>query len=346
VRGWASLAPGAARPAIGRCGALILSAGSRRVPLRIEGNVSGLEAGRPVRVSGCTPLNLAAGPQRIRVAGSSIRPDTIALTSPAPSPIARIATTAGTVTDPGDPGRGSRDNVKLAVRAPGWLVLGESYDKGWRAWCNGRPLGAPVPLDGYANAWPVEPGCTTAHFAFAPQRPVHIVQLVSAIACLLLLAIALGLRRTAEGLRDLNLRSRVDELPDRVPLRWTPGRAAVAGVAVGAVLAFCFSLRSGLLIAPAIAIVLWRGIPAAPLAAAGGLLLAVAVPLDYLVFPAPDFGGYNPGYAGDQVSGHWIAVAAWVLLALALWRVLSTARSRRGGPSAAPADAGASPTPP
>jgi uncharacterized RDD family membrane protein YckC len=86
--------------------------------------------------------------------------------------------------------------------------------------------------------------------------------------------------------------------------------------------------------------VLWRGIPAAPLAAAGGLLLAIAVPLDYILFPAPDFGGYNPGYAGDQVSGHWIAVAGWVLLALALWRTLSTASGRRGGPSAAPADAG------
>jgi hypothetical protein len=108
---------------------------------------------------------------------------------------------------------------------------------------------------------------------------------------------------------------------------------------LGAILAFCFSLRSGVLIAPAIALVLWRGIPARPLAAAGGLLLAIAVPLDYIVFPAQNFGGYDPGYAGDHVSGHWIAVAAWVLLALALWRALSTARRRRGGPSAAPAAA-------
>jgi hypothetical protein len=110
------------------------------------------------------------------------------------------------------------------------------------------------------------------------------------------------------------------------------------GLVVGGALAFCFSLRSGLLIAPAVAFVLWRGVPAKPLAIAGGLLLAIAVPLDYILFPAPDFGGYNPGYAGDQVSGHWIAVAAWVLLALALWRTLSRASRPRGGPSAAPAD--------
>jgi hypothetical protein len=116
------------------------------------------------------------------------------------------------------------------------------------------------------------------------------------------------------------------------------GRAAIAGLVAGGVLAFCFSLRSGVLIAPVVAIVLWRGIPAKPLALAGGLLLAVAVPLDYILFPAPNFGGYNPGYAGDQVSGHWIAVAAWVLLALALWRTLSTASRARGARAAAPAD--------
>jgi hypothetical protein len=116
-------------------------------------------------------------------------------------------------------------------------------------------------------------------------------------------------------------------------------RAAIAGIVAGGILAFCFSLRSGLVIAPAIAFVMWRGIPAALLAAAGGLLLAIAVPLDYIIFPAPDFGGYNPGYAGDHISGHWIAVAAWVLLGLALWRTLSTASRRRGGPSGARAGA-------
>jgi hypothetical protein len=237
--------------------------------------------------------------------------------------------------------------VKLTVHEPAWLVLGESYDRGWRAWCNGRSLGTPVPIDGYANGWPVEPGCTTARFAFAPQRPVHILQLLSALACLLLLAIAIAPR---DGLRALNPRSRaqsasgaassvLSDWPERPPDRVSLGWAAVIGVVAGGVLAFCFSLRSGVLIAPAVALVLWRGVPAMPLALAGGLLLAVAVPLDYVVFPAPNFGGYNPGFAGDQVSGHWLAVAAWVLLALALWRTLSTATRRRRDPSAAQADA-------
>jgi arabinofuranan 3-O-arabinosyltransferase len=283
--------------------------------------------------------------------------------------VARAATTAGGVTDPGNPGRGRRDKVKLNVNAPAWLVLGESFDRGWRAWCGDHALGKPVPLDGYANAWPVEPGCTTARFAFAPQRPVHVIQLLSALACLVLLAIALGaggMPRRARSRRDADASAPAAHPPppaahppppaapppahppaaapaadrrDSPPPRMRPSRAGAAGLVAGGILAFCFSLRSGVLIAPAIAFVLWRGVPAARLAAAGGLLLAIAVPLDYILFPAPDFGGYNAGYAGDQVSGHWIAVAAWVLLALALFRTLSTASRRRGAASAGPADA-------
>jgi hypothetical protein len=260
-----------------------------------------------------------------------------------------VRTIAGTVIDAGHPGRGRRDDVKLRVTTPAWLVLGESFDRGWRAWCNGHALGQPVAMDGYANAWPVEPGCTTARFAFAPQKPVHVIQWLSALACLALLAIALGAgalvrrrRAAADARRAAGTRTTTDtasDWPDPAPSRMRASRAAIAGIVAGGILAFCFSLRSGLVIAPAIAFVMWRGIPAALLAAAGGLLLAIAVPLDYIIFPAPDFGGYNPGYAGDHISGHWIAVAAWVLLGLALWRTLSTASRRRGGPSGARAGA-------
>jgi hypothetical protein len=352
VSGWASLVPGGSAPR-GGCGALVLAGGARPVPLRIEGRA---EAGTPLRMRGCTKLRLGAGTQRLRIEpNEGLRPDRLLLSSPAPRPVAQPAGSIGTVSDPGDPGRGSRDNVKLDVRAPAWLVLGESYDKGWRAWCNDKALGEPVPLDGYANAWPIVAGCRTARFAFAPQKPVHWIQILSALACLVLLAIAVGARsrQPARGpawrrwappdLHDADVAfadddPERDDLPDDPPRPVPLARAAVIGLVVGAILAFCFSLRSGLLIAPATALVLWRGIAAKPLAIAGGLLLAVAVPLDYIVFPAPNLGGYNPGYAGDQISGHWIAVAAWVLLALALWRTLSTASRGRGGPAAAPAD--------
>ena len=317
------------------CTAVDLLGGTRPVGLRVTGSVAELDAGKPLRAVGCGRVTIPAGQQRIRIPARALRPDKLLLSSPAPQPLAHSALATGSVTNPGKPGRGARDGVQLHVAKPSWLVLGESYDKGWRAWCNGRSLGAPLPLDGFANAWPIEPGCTNARFAFAPQKPVHIVQLLSALACLLLLAIALA------GGRPARVPS-ADALdwPERATRSWPPRRAIAAAIVAGAVLAFCFSLRSGLLIAPTIALVLWRGIPAKPLALVGGLCVAVAVPLDYLLFPAKNLGGYNPGYANDQLAGHWFAVAAWVLLALALWRVLSTATRRRGGPSGAPADAG------
>jgi len=50
-----------------------------------------------------------------------------------------------------------------------------------------------------------------------------------------------------------------------------------------------------------------------------------------------------PGFV-TELFETWVSPlppwTAWVLLALALWRTLSTASRRRGGPSAAPADAG------
>jgi hypothetical protein len=268
------------------------------------------------------PLRLPAGTQRVRARAGRLRVDKLLLTSPAPAPVARASGRPGRVTNVGRPGRGKRDGVRLSLHAPAWLVLGESFARGWRASCDGHSLGPPVPLDGYANAWRVGPDCHRASFEFAPQRPVRIVQLLSALACLVLLAIALSTARQGPDLRPA-----VDCRPAAPPSRPSPRQALVAGLALGAVLAFCFSLRSGLVIAPALALVLWRGIPAGPLAVAAGLLLGLVVPLLYALVPSDDHGGYNPGYAGDHVAGHWVAVAAWVLLALALWRTISTARA-------------------
>jgi hypothetical protein len=317
-----------------RCGAVVVLSAGRPLQLRVEGDVRQLDAGKPLRATGCGRLALPAGSQRVRAPAATLRPDRLLLSSPAPNPVARISTSAGGAVDPGEPGRGKRDGVKLSVRGPSWLVLGESYDRGWRAWCGGKALGEPVPLDGYANAWPVEPGCDSARFAFAPQGPVHLIQLLSAFACLVLLLVALAPRRRRRASASAAATS---DWPDQPPARLPARTAAIAGLVAGGALAFCFSLRSGLLIAPATALVLWRGIPSKPLALAGGALLAIAVPLVYIAFPADDLGGFNPSYAGDNVGGHWVAVAAWVLLALALWRVLSTAsraaaRARRSAP--------------
>jgi hypothetical protein len=57
--------------------------------LRVDSDVRDLDAGRPLRATGCRRLPIAAGPQRIEIPAATLRPDSVMLTSPAPSPIAR-----------------------------------------------------------------------------------------------------------------------------------------------------------------------------------------------------------------------------------------------------------------
>ena len=56
--------------------------------------------------------------------------------------------------------RDGRTTKRVRVTAPAepfWLVLGQSHSLGWEAKANGRALGAPTVIDGYANGWLVQP---------------------------------------------------------------------------------------------------------------------------------------------------------------------------------------------
>ena len=170
-----------------------LHLGTRAVRLRVATTPEAMDAGRPLYTSACgATVALPAAPLTVRADATPWRLDHVRLTSPAltGTPVAG----GGRVLDPGRDGRGKRDGVRVAVDGPSWLVLGESYDAGWRARCDGRSLGAPVPMQGYANAWPVQRGCRNVSFAFAPNRALLVSDAISLVACLLLLAL-LVLRR-------------------------------------------------------------------------------------------------------------------------------------------------------
>jgi hypothetical protein len=109
-----------------------------------------------------------------------------------------------------------------------------------------------------------------------------------------------------------------------------------------AVLGFCFSLRAGVAIFVGVSAVVYLDIHARALALTAGALLAIVVPIVYLAFPGTDRGGYNPGYAGEHIGAHWVAVAAYTLLVVALIRTLSTARRRPRDAAAAQAGAASS----
>ena len=65
---------------------------------------------------------------------------------------------------------------------------------------------------------------------------------------------------------------------------------------------------------------------------AGGLLLAVVVPILYLAIPVKDKGGYSGNLPLDRIAAHWVGVAAIALLIIALVRGLGDMRRYRRSP--------------
>ncbi|MGH2837787.1 MAG: hypothetical protein ACRDJY_05490, partial [Thermoleophilaceae bacterium] len=104
--------------------------------------------------------------------------------------------------------------------------------------------------------------------------------------------------------------------------------AATLALPLAAAVAFVFALRAGAVAFPLLTLLFWRGASLGWLLGAAGALLVVAVPAIYALFPPDDLGGHNSSYATELIGAHWVAVAAVVLLAISLSRML--AGSRRG----------------
>jgi hypothetical protein len=236
----------------------------------------------------------------------------------------------------GHPGRARRDDARVRSRGKSWLVLGESYSRGWRARCDGRDLGAPVPIQGYANGWPLDRSCHDLDFAFAPQRAALAGYGISALAALALLVLLLVRRpRTRAAPPPLD-----SVAPEPAPWPWR--RALAAGALAALAGGFVFALRAGVVIGPLVVLVLRTGLGPRRLSLAAGALLAVVVPVLYLVIGVHDHGGYGTAVPIERLAAHWVAVAAVVLLLAALAREVSW----RGRGAGAPAGAGPAPAPP
>jgi hypothetical protein len=310
----------------GRCGDISVRAAGRTAQARLAGSVADLEAGRPLRIQGCgEPLTLPRGTTSLEApAGAVARPDHLALSSGPDAP----AEQAGAVLSPGDDARGGgRENVRFEAGGPAWLVLGESYSRGWRAWCsdaNGREraLGSPTPIDGFANGWPVDGRCTSARFEFEPQRVADVsyaVSGLSAVALLLLIALAPGAARRA--------RRPVHGLPVADPVRRFGFRGAVAAaLAAGVAGGLLFAVRAGVALAALALVLALAGVSVRRLVALAAAGVAAALLL-YLVRPAPRLTGFSLDFPVHHMNAHWAVVLAACCLAvagvLAAWRVRS-----------------------
>jgi arabinofuranan 3-O-arabinosyltransferase len=324
-------------PMPGGCRGPSLTVGGRQVRLALSAAIAQLDAGEPLRAHSCGPaVALPAGPLTLRGQPGPLLVDLLALRSAPPTPVAIAAGGGagggGRVLTPGHMGNGSVTGVSVAAHGASWLVLGQSYDPGWQATCDGHALGAPVPLDGYAIGWPLNHGCTHLSFSFAPNRPMVDADVVSGLAALgmlILLAVLAVRRRRTRPAPPVRPADQAD-LPAAGPPRpWSPARALAAGIVAGGVLGFVFALRAGVVLGPLLAYALARGVSVGRLTRLAGGLLVIVVPAIYLIFPPANEGGFNPNYAEVEIDAHFVAVLAACALALALVRVLADLRAQR-----------------
>ena len=330
-------------PASGRlhaaCGVAAVDVGGRRVELSVAGTVSALDSGLPLRARGCgghgpsgsASVTMAAGVERIASLPGIFSVDLLRLASAAPkgAPAAAVAAAGspGRVIAPGAIGNSAVTGVRVALHRPAWLVLGEAFDIGWRATCDGRALGSPHVIDGYANGWLAPASCKRVSFSFAPQAGVRTSYLVSAVTGALLVALLLfGARRSpARDSLPARARPRKGTPSPSPPARSLP-RAAALGFAAAIPLGYLFAIRAGAGLFLLVTFVLWRGYSPRTLAYAAAALLGVVVPAMYLIGSPHNQGGYGFAYATQLIGAHWVGVAAIVLIAISVWQLILAAR--------------------
>jgi arabinofuranan 3-O-arabinosyltransferase len=313
-----------AGPLRAACGSVQVRVGGTSVPLRPRGTVAQLDAGTPLRARGCSgDVRMEAGIQRVNSLPGPFSVDLLHLASPAPAPLPP-ASGGGRVVDAGSLGNSSVSDVRVALQGPSWLVLGQSFSEGWRASCDGRSLGEPRPINGYANGWRAPADCRRVAFTFAPQGGVRRGYAISAIVCLLLLVflVAGWWRRR----RESDTTPAPAHLPEEQPRRIALPRAAAVAFVITIPLALLFAKRTSVVIFPLLTFVLWRGVGSRILTALAAVLLGVVVPIVYAVASPTDRGGYNFEYSLETINAHWVAVGALVLLMAACFRAIEAAR--------------------
>jgi hypothetical protein len=316
------------------CGSARIKVGGSTVPLRAGGTVEQFDVGVPLRARSCGgEVRMGGGTQSVRSLESPLTLDLLRLASAAPTALP-AASGGGSVTDPGRLRADSIDGARVALDGPSWLVLGESFSTGWEATCDGRSLGEPTPINGYANGWRAPAECHDVSFEFTPQRTARAAYIAAAVVCLLL---AIFLVVAALGGRHLAPAASLDRLlPDVTPRPMPLPRAAAIALAITVPLCLLFALRTSLLTFPLFTIVLWRGVRSEPLTAVAAAALGIAVPVMYAVISPRNRGGYNFDYSLELMRAHWVGVAGVLFLIAACWRALSSARGQADGPPISP----------
>ncbi|MBK5289503.1 MAG: DUF3367 domain-containing protein [Acidimicrobiia bacterium] len=166
----------------GTCRSNTLRIDGRAVPVQIETNVSDQRDG--MALAPCRPgISLDAGSHRVSTTrgwDTGLDVDRIVLDSTSANNAApgRLLVPNPPASEPVRVHRAGPDHVTATVDSDGtpfWFVFGESRNDGWHATVDGRSVGASSLVNGYANAWRVQPrraGPVTITLTWAPQRTV------------------------------------------------------------------------------------------------------------------------------------------------------------------------------
>jgi arabinofuranan 3-O-arabinosyltransferase len=317
------------------CGSVRIDVGGRRVSLRPQGSVADLNAGRPLRARSCeAEVQMGRDVQRIRSLPGSFSVDLMRMRSPAPALLPPV-TGGGAVEDAGRLSNSSLDGVRVALKGPSWLVLGQSYSNGWEATCDGRSLGPPQPINAFANGWRAPSDCRNVDFTYRPQATAVAGYVISGLGCAVLLAflcVGLVLARRADRASEPRL------LPDAPPRPMPVLRAGVVALVVSIPLSLLFAKRTGVVVFPLLTVILWRGVGPRILTGVAAVLLGVVVPIMYLLISPKNQGGFNFDYSQQLINAHWVGVLAVILLGTACWQMLARARARARNGEPPPGD--------
>ncbi len=296
------------------CRGDLVTVDDRPVPVEIRGATDA--AASSLDVEACSPtLPMTAGSHTLQTATSSVSGfavDRVVLSSDragqpaAVTPAGAPASTSGarvTVTS------STPDSYHLKVHTDGtpfWLVLGQSHNDGWEATIDGRSLGSPQLVNGFANGWTVRPGSAGTVdivLRWTPQRTVWIGLGISAFAVLVCLGLVFARRRRPVTSRGPEL---FDVPTEASPFAFdgaTPAISARFGAAATAAIVTALVSRWWIGLLVGAAILLTARVTRGRLLLAGGAPVALALGA---LFGVPELGWVAIGLLiGDLVAGWW-----------------------------------------
>ncbi|MEU0566680.1 alpha-(1-_3)-arabinofuranosyltransferase family protein [Nonomuraea sp. NPDC005983] len=193
------------------------------VPTKVAGTYADLLEQRPVRFTGCGRTALAAGDNRVRVAGWEPWgiANLVVGSLPSGPPPVEGAAVAGTWSP-------SVREVRVTAPKDAFLVVNENYNTGWQATLDGQTL-RPARLDGWKQAWELPAGTSgTVRLEYLPDRPYWLALALGLVGIAVLALVALVLR----GPRPEHVQETAPAADSRLS-RWRVPYTIVLGLAFG-----------------------------------------------------------------------------------------------------------------